>query len=96
MMVGKGLSAMGQRKMRICRIVTTLIVGVLPLLPQPASAQKNIKVALALSRDVPGTEPGLLDLGAHRCPADCLDRREARGARRNRFGLTGSVVRARM
>ena len=47
---------MGQRKMRICRIVTTLIAGVLPLLPQPAGAQKNIKVALALSRDVPGID----------------------------------------
>src|SRR2546430_823016 len=45
---------MGQRKMRICRIVTTLIAGVLPMLPQPAGAQKNIKVALVLSRAVHG------------------------------------------
>jgi hypothetical protein len=47
---------MGRRKIRICRIVTTLIAGVLPLLPQPVGAQKNIKVALALSRDVPGID----------------------------------------
>ena len=46
----------GRRKMRICRIVTTLITGVLLLLPQPASAQKNIKVALALPKDVPGID----------------------------------------
>src|SRR5258708_6005496 len=38
---------MARLKMRFCRIVTTLIAGVLPLLPQPAGAQKNIKVALA-------------------------------------------------
>ena len=47
---------MGRRKMRIYRIITTLIAGVLPLLPQPAGAQKNIKLALALSRDVPGID----------------------------------------
>jgi tripartite ATP-independent transporter DctP family solute receptor len=46
----------GRRKMRICRIITTLITGVLLLLPQPASAQKNIKVALALPKDVPGID----------------------------------------
>jgi hypothetical protein len=42
---------MARLKMRICRIITTLIASVLPLLPQPARAQKNIKVALALSRE---------------------------------------------
>ena len=36
-----------------CRIVATFIAVVLPLLPQPAGAQKNIKDALAPSRDVP-------------------------------------------
>ena len=47
----------GNRRVRgVCRIVTTLIASVLPLLPQPAGAQKNIKVALALSRDVPGID----------------------------------------
>jgi TRAP-type C4-dicarboxylate transport system substrate-binding protein len=47
---------MGRRKIRICRIVTTVIAGVLSLLPQPVGAQKNIKVALALSRDLPGID----------------------------------------
>src|SRR5262249_25215967 len=39
------------------RLVTTLVAAVLLLLlPQPAGSQKNIKVALALPRDVPGID----------------------------------------
>jgi tripartite ATP-independent transporter DctP family solute receptor len=41
---------------RICCIVTTLIAAVLLLLPQTAGAQKTIKVALALSKDLPGID----------------------------------------
>src|SRR5262249_18145743 len=39
------------------RLVTTLVAAVLLLLlPEPAGAQKNIKVALALPKDVPGID----------------------------------------
>jgi len=42
--------------MRPCCIVSTLITGMLLLLPQTAGAQKNIRVALALPKDVPGID----------------------------------------
>src|SRR5262245_40434964 len=42
--------------MRPCCIVATLITGMLLLLPQPVGAQKNIKLALALPKDVPGID----------------------------------------
>jgi tripartite ATP-independent transporter DctP family solute receptor len=46
-----------QRMNRTYRIITTLIAAVLLLLlPQTAGAQKNIKVALALSKDLPGID----------------------------------------
>jgi tripartite ATP-independent transporter DctP family solute receptor len=45
-----------QRMKRIYHISTKLIAAVLLLLPQTAGAQKNIKVALALSKDVPGID----------------------------------------
>jgi TRAP-type transport system periplasmic protein len=45
-----------QRMKTIYRIITTLIAAVLLLLPQTAGAQKNIKVALALSKDLPGID----------------------------------------
>jgi tripartite ATP-independent transporter DctP family solute receptor len=45
-----------QRMKRIYCIITMLIAAVLLLLPQTAGAQKNIKVALALSKDVPGVD----------------------------------------
>jgi tripartite ATP-independent transporter DctP family solute receptor len=38
------------------RIVATVIAGVLLSLPQPAGAQKNIRAALALPRDLPGID----------------------------------------
>jgi tripartite ATP-independent transporter DctP family solute receptor len=41
---------------RICCIAATLIAAVLLLLPQTAGAQKIIKVALALPKDVPGID----------------------------------------
>jgi TRAP-type transport system periplasmic protein len=41
---------------RIWRIVTTLIAAVLLVSPQTASAQKTIKAALALPKDVPGID----------------------------------------
>jgi tripartite ATP-independent transporter DctP family solute receptor len=41
---------------RTYRIITTLIAAVSFLLPQTAGAQKNIKVALALSKDLPGID----------------------------------------
>jgi TRAP-type C4-dicarboxylate transport system substrate-binding protein len=41
---------------RTCCIAATLIAAVLLLLPQTADAQKIIKVALALPKDVPGTD----------------------------------------
>jgi tripartite ATP-independent transporter DctP family solute receptor len=40
----------------IGRVVTTLVAAVLLLLPQTAGAQTNIKVALALSKDLPGID----------------------------------------
>ena len=40
----------------IGRVVTTLVAAVLLLMPQTAGAQKNIKVALALSQDLPGID----------------------------------------
>jgi TRAP-type C4-dicarboxylate transport system substrate-binding protein len=46
----------GQRKERICRIVTKLIAAAVLLLPETAGAQKNIKVALALSKDLSGID----------------------------------------
>jgi TRAP-type C4-dicarboxylate transport system substrate-binding protein len=45
-----------QRMKRNYRITTMLIAAVLILLPQTAGAQKNIKAALALSKDVPGID----------------------------------------
>ena len=45
-----------QRTKRICRTITMLISAVSFLLPETAGAQKNIKVALALSKDVPGID----------------------------------------
>jgi tripartite ATP-independent transporter DctP family solute receptor len=47
---------MEQRMKRIYRIIATLIATASLLLPQTADAQKNIKVALALSKDVPGID----------------------------------------
>ena len=44
-----------QRKVKI-RLVAPVIAGVLLLLPQPAVAQKNIKVGLTLSKDRLGAE----------------------------------------
>jgi C4-dicarboxylate-binding protein DctP len=41
---------------RIFRISMTLIAAVLLSLPQTASAQKNIKVALTLSKNLPGID----------------------------------------
>ena len=41
---------------RICCIAATLIAAVLLLLPQTVCAQKIIKVALALPKDVPGID----------------------------------------
>src|SRR6516225_8738997 len=46
----------GQHKERICRIVTKLIAAAVLLLPETAGAQKNIKVALALSKDLSGID----------------------------------------
>ena len=40
----------------IYRIITTLIAAVLLFLPQTAAAQKNIRVGLALSKDLPGID----------------------------------------
>jgi hypothetical protein len=45
-----------QRMKRIYCIITMLIAAVLLLLPQTAGAQKNIKLALALSKDLPGVD----------------------------------------
>jgi tripartite ATP-independent transporter DctP family solute receptor len=45
-----------QRIETIYRIVRTLIAAVLLLLPQTAAAQKNIRVGLALSKDLPGID----------------------------------------
>jgi tripartite ATP-independent transporter DctP family solute receptor len=51
------LPAMTEQRMKtIYRIITTLIAAVLLFLPQTAGAQKNIKVALALSKDLPGID----------------------------------------
>jgi len=44
-----------QRKVKI-RLVAPVIAGVLLLFPQPAVAQKTIKVGLTLSKDRPGAE----------------------------------------
>ena len=49
-----------------CRIVATLIAVVLPLLPQPAGVEKNIKDALAPSRDVPFVLLEMLGSDHHR------------------------------
>jgi tripartite ATP-independent transporter DctP family solute receptor len=45
-----------QRIETIYRIIRTLIAAVLLLLPQTAAAQKNIRVGLALSKDLPGID----------------------------------------
>jgi tripartite ATP-independent transporter DctP family solute receptor len=53
----KRVPAMTEKRMKkICRIITTLIAAVLLLLPQTAAAQKNIRVGLALPRDLPGID----------------------------------------
>jgi tripartite ATP-independent transporter DctP family solute receptor len=53
----KGVPAMTEQRMkRINHIIATLIATVLLLLPQTAGAQKNIRVGLALSKDLPGID----------------------------------------
>ena len=42
--------------MSIFRIVASIVVGVLISMPQTASAQKNIKIGLALPKDKPGVD----------------------------------------
>src|SRR5262249_30055067 len=49
------VSAMTEQR-AIGRLVTTLVAAVLLVLPQPAGSQKNIKVALALPKDVSGID----------------------------------------
>ena len=47
---------MKQRMKGIYYVIATLIAALLLLLPQTADAQKNIKVALALPKDLPGID----------------------------------------